>query len=151
MALQTYHEDTSLKLSEDIIISLNQRGYVSDFGALCRTCSTQTICPDFSHLGGTDLTAVNVERDQNTEVDSSEEDSFEEATESRGLWRKGGLFFDSSEDDEVLTRLFNCDPDRVKRATKKSKKQKQGRKPPNIQGRSLATRILLSGTKQKSR
>ncbi|MED6208360.1 hypothetical protein PIB30_044315, partial [Stylosanthes scabra] len=40
---RTYHEDISLKLSEDIIISLNQKGYVSDFGALCRTCSTWTM------------------------------------------------------------------------------------------------------------
>ncbi|MED6138166.1 hypothetical protein PIB30_071691 [Stylosanthes scabra] len=28
MALRTYHEDTSLNILEDIIISLSQRGYV---------------------------------------------------------------------------------------------------------------------------
>ncbi|MED6135477.1 hypothetical protein PIB30_046818, partial [Stylosanthes scabra] len=43
MAVRTYHDDISLKISEDIIISLNQRGYVSNFGALCRTSSTWTI------------------------------------------------------------------------------------------------------------
>ncbi|MED6144135.1 hypothetical protein PIB30_012788 [Stylosanthes scabra] len=76
--------------------------------------------------------------------DISDDDKIGEAMESKGLWKRSGLLFDSSDDDEILVKLFNCDPDNVKRATKKAKKQKQGRKPPNIQGRSLATRKLLS-------
>ncbi|MED6215501.1 hypothetical protein PIB30_114292, partial [Stylosanthes scabra] len=58
MALRTYHEDTSLKLSDDIIISLNQRGYVSDFGALCRTCSTKTISLCMPRLSASCVTRI---------------------------------------------------------------------------------------------
>ncbi|MED6169464.1 hypothetical protein PIB30_021597 [Stylosanthes scabra] len=66
-----------------------------------------------------DPAVVNAERDQNSDDEISDEYIFEEANESRGVWNRGGLFFDSSDDDEVLTRLFNCDLDCDKRATKK--------------------------------
>ncbi|MED6155138.1 hypothetical protein PIB30_002870 [Stylosanthes scabra] len=112
-------------------------GLNGDVDALLQGCSLEK-----------GVLVVNADRNQSSDDDISEDDKFEEATASKGLWKRGGLLFDSSDDDEVLTRLFNCDPDNVKRATKKSKKQKQARNPPNIQGRTLATRKLLSETKK---
>ncbi|MED6158815.1 hypothetical protein PIB30_036323 [Stylosanthes scabra] len=77
--------------------------------------------------------------------EDSEEERYWEVGESKGVWQRGGLWFDSSGDNEILVRLFNCDPENVKRATKKDKKQKQYRKPPSLQGRTLTTRKLLAG------
>ncbi|MED6174473.1 hypothetical protein PIB30_069309 [Stylosanthes scabra] len=48
MAVRTYHEDIPLNISKDIIISLSQKGYVSDFEAFCQACSTWTISPSAS-------------------------------------------------------------------------------------------------------
>ncbi|MED6151898.1 hypothetical protein PIB30_086755 [Stylosanthes scabra] len=109
-----------------------------------------TLCDDGNR--GTQLVADNCGDNQGlSDGGSEDDDSIEEVVESKGLWKRSGLFFYSSDDDEVLVRLFNYDLDSVKRAIKKSKKQKQGRKPPNIQGRTLATKRLLSGAKQKLR
>ncbi|MED6125778.1 hypothetical protein PIB30_071906 [Stylosanthes scabra] len=116
----------------------------------------QVPCPDSTSNDATRFKEALVVSENHVEEpvmsdDISDDDSLREATESKGLWKRSGLLFDNSDDDEVLVRLFNCDPDNVKRATKKAKKQKQGRKPPNIQGRSLETRKLRSGTKLKLR
>ncbi|MED6118552.1 hypothetical protein PIB30_003768 [Stylosanthes scabra] len=123
-------------------------GLNGDVDALLQGCSLGL---DTSRRLEKGVLVVDADRNQNSDDDINEDDRFEEATASKGLWKRGSLLFDSSDDDEVLTRLFNSDPDNVKRATKKSKKQKKARKPPNIQGRTLATRKLLSGTKQKFR
>ncbi|MED6111595.1 hypothetical protein PIB30_053659 [Stylosanthes scabra] len=79
----------------------------------------------------------------------SDEDSFFETTESKGVWDRGGLLFDSSEEEEVRARLIKGRPDGKKRADLSPIKQGQSRKAPCIQGKTLATRTLRLGPKHK--
>ncbi|MED6146738.1 hypothetical protein PIB30_037461 [Stylosanthes scabra] len=73
-----------------------------------------------------------------------EEDIVAEATEYKRIWSRGGISFDSNDEEEVLERLEG-----KKRVDMRPKKQRNGRKPPCIQGRTLATRTLRLGAKFK--
>ncbi|MED6204057.1 hypothetical protein PIB30_005455 [Stylosanthes scabra] len=63
-----------------------------------------------------------------------------EAFESKKLWNKSGLLFDSSEEEQVLNKCSDR-----KEEKSKQRKLRHGRKPPCLQGRSLATRKLRLG------
>ncbi|MED6140410.1 hypothetical protein PIB30_092908 [Stylosanthes scabra] len=80
---------------------------------------------------------------------SWEEEILAEATESKRVWGKGGISFDSSDEEEVHARLMDRKLDGKKRADLRPKKQRQLRKPLCIQGRTLATKILRLGAKSK--
>ncbi|MED6170453.1 hypothetical protein PIB30_031105 [Stylosanthes scabra] len=72
-----------------------------------------------------------------------DDDVLIEASESKKVWDKGRIFFDSSGEEGILKKLTDR---KVKR--KKQWKKRQRRKPPCIQGRTLATRKLrLVGVK----
>ncbi|MED6201717.1 hypothetical protein PIB30_097870 [Stylosanthes scabra] len=81
--------------------------------------------------------------------DGSETRLREEVTESKKLWSKGGISFDSNDEEEILVRLVDRKLDGKKRIDLRPKKQRQGRKTPCIQGRTLATRTLRLGAKSK--
>ncbi|MED6199047.1 hypothetical protein PIB30_072281 [Stylosanthes scabra] len=65
-----------------------------------------------------------------------------EASESKQIWARGGIFFDSSEEGEVIAKLLDCKGEGKKKIELRQRKQHQGRRPPCIQGRTLATRTL---------
>ncbi|MED6164117.1 hypothetical protein PIB30_086644 [Stylosanthes scabra] len=69
-----------------------------------------------------------------------------EAYESKKLWDRSGLFIDSSEEEQVLDKLADR-----KSEKQKQKKQNQGRRIPCLQGRTLATRKLMSGNRNTFR
>ncbi|MED6210122.1 hypothetical protein PIB30_061118 [Stylosanthes scabra] len=65
-------------------------------------------------------------------VFSSEEDNSIEVAEVKDSWHRGGLTFESSDEDESLARLVERKIEGKKRSNLRPKKQKQGRKPPCI-------------------
>ncbi|MED6217550.1 hypothetical protein PIB30_018760 [Stylosanthes scabra] len=73
----------------------------------------------------------------------SDEDLSTEVVVAREVWNLGGLSFGSSDEEEVLGRLTN----RRRGGKKYSKSQKQSWNPTCLQGRTLATRTLRSGSK----
>ncbi|MED6148308.1 hypothetical protein PIB30_051931 [Stylosanthes scabra] len=85
----------------------------------------------------------------NEDIESEEEDNKIEAARTKEIWGRGGLFFDSSDEQEVRSKLSKQKLEGNKRADLRPKVQRQGRKAPCIQGRSLATRKLMSSTKPK--
>ncbi|MED6148185.1 hypothetical protein PIB30_050753 [Stylosanthes scabra] len=90
-----------------------------------------------------DLVGRGAEKTLNDEdAVSWEEEILAEATESKRVWAKGGISFDSSDEEEVLARLMDRKLDGKKRVDLRPKKQRQLRKPLCIQGRTLATRTL---------
>ncbi|MED6124515.1 hypothetical protein PIB30_059617 [Stylosanthes scabra] len=92
------------------------------------------------------------EEDENDDIEAScEEDNFFEVVEARKVWDKGGISFYRSDEEEVLAKLSERKIVGKKRADLLQKKQKQGRKAPCLQGRTLATRKLrlISKTKLK--
>ncbi|MED6200226.1 hypothetical protein PIB30_083088 [Stylosanthes scabra] len=83
------------------------------------------------------------------EQDSCDEDLLIEAAEAKKIWRKGGISFDSCDEDEVIARVSGLKVQRKKRAEVRQRRQQHHRRPPSIQGRSMSTRKLISGTKSK--
>ncbi|MED6145841.1 hypothetical protein PIB30_028947 [Stylosanthes scabra] len=79
--------------------------------------------------------------------DLTEEDNSLEVVVAKGVWDKGGIFFDSSDEEEVVTRFTG----RKVQGRKRSKKFIQTRNLPCIEGRTLATRKLRLATKSKQR
>ncbi|MED6147673.1 hypothetical protein PIB30_045982 [Stylosanthes scabra] len=75
-------------------------------------------------------------------VDSGDENNLIEATAAKEVWNRGGLFFDSSEEEELRAKLVKQKVEGKKRADLRPKVQRQGKKPSCIQGRTLATRKL---------
>ncbi|MED6198660.1 hypothetical protein PIB30_068608 [Stylosanthes scabra] len=73
-----------------------------------------------------------------------DDDDLIKASESKKVWDKGGIFFDSSGEEEILEKLTDRKVER-----KKQRKKPQGRKLPCIQGTNLATRKLRLGAKTK--
>ncbi|MED6176434.1 hypothetical protein PIB30_088185, partial [Stylosanthes scabra] len=74
--------------------------------------------------------------------DPIEEDSLVEVEAARTIWKRGGLSFDSSDEEEVTTKLVRRKIECKKRADLRLKLSHQGKKSPCIQGRTLATRKL---------
>ncbi|MED6224614.1 hypothetical protein PIB30_085839 [Stylosanthes scabra] len=68
----------------------------------------------------------------------SDEDNSREVAATKEVWGKSGISFDSSNEEEVVARLSN----RKIAGKKRSKKHRQTRIGPCIQGRTLATRLL---------
>ncbi|MED6107192.1 hypothetical protein PIB30_011762 [Stylosanthes scabra] len=83
--------------------------------------------------------------DDESDIDSSwDNEDVIEAFESKKVWGKSGLHFGSSDEEELLDRLS-----RKKGEKRKHERHRQGRKPPSILGRTLATRVLRSGKSSK--
>ncbi|MED6124277.1 hypothetical protein PIB30_057471 [Stylosanthes scabra] len=82
-------------------------------------------------------------------TESSEEGSLLEVVEAKGVWGRGGLSFNSSDEEEVIARLVKRRPEGKKRSDFRPKKQCQGKRPPCLQGRTLTTRKLRLGAKPK--
>ncbi|MED6134646.1 hypothetical protein PIB30_038927 [Stylosanthes scabra] len=72
----------------------------------------------------------------------SDDDVSAEAAVAKRVWSTGGISFGSSDEDEIAARLTN----RRKGGKHRAKNQKQARKPNCLQGRTLATRSLRSGS-----
>ncbi|MED6122357.1 hypothetical protein PIB30_039029 [Stylosanthes scabra] len=86
--------------------------------------------------------------EQGSGGDSIEDDNSAEFCATKEVRCRGGLFFDSSELEEVRSKLNRQKRlEGKKRTDLKPKDQCQGKKPPCIQGRTLATRKLMSSTK----
>ncbi|MED6145221.1 hypothetical protein PIB30_023170 [Stylosanthes scabra] len=82
--------------------------------------------------------------------DSIEDDSSAEFCANEEIWCRGGLSFDSGDEEEVRSKLSRRKRlEGKKRTDLKPKDQRQGKRPPCIQGRTLATRKLMSSTKSK--
>ncbi|MED6147394.1 hypothetical protein PIB30_043702 [Stylosanthes scabra] len=79
--------------------------------------------------------------------ENSEEDNSKEVAAAKEVWGKGGISFDSSDEEEVVARLSN----RKIAGKKKSKKHRQIRVANCIEGRTLATRLPRSESKSKSK
>ncbi|MED6143031.1 hypothetical protein PIB30_002853 [Stylosanthes scabra] len=88
--------------------------------------------------------------DRQSDVSSEEEDSVE-AGEARSVWNRSGIGFESSDEEEILERLVRRKIEGKRRPDLRPKSTKQGRKPPCIQGRTLATRKLSLGSKPKTK
>ncbi|MED6119136.1 hypothetical protein PIB30_008944 [Stylosanthes scabra] len=91
-------------------------------------------------------------------IDSEEWESVEEDDNSaeilvaKEIRCRAGLFIGSSEEEEIHSKLVRQKKVEGKRRPDlRPKEQRQGKKPPCIQGRSFATRKLMSGTKPKLR
>ncbi|MED6107787.1 hypothetical protein PIB30_017490 [Stylosanthes scabra] len=78
-----------------------------------------------------------------------EDDSYFEATVLRKVWSTGGIDFYNSDEEEVLTKLADRKSVGKGCVDLRQKKQKQGRKAPCLEGRSLATRTLSLASKTK--
>ncbi|MED6204866.1 hypothetical protein PIB30_012637 [Stylosanthes scabra] len=90
--------------------------------------------------------------DQSSGGDSIEEDSFAEACAAKEVWCRSGLFFNSSDEEEVRSKLCRQKKLEGKKGIDlRPKEQHHVKKTPCIQGRTLATRKLMSGTKPKLR
>ncbi|MED6108245.1 hypothetical protein PIB30_021863 [Stylosanthes scabra] len=87
-----------------------------------------------------------IEGDAGEEWESvEEEDNSAEVLATKEIWCRGGLFFDSSDEEEIHSKLVRQKKIEGKRRTDlRPKEQKQGKKPPYIQGRSFATKKLMS-------
>ncbi|MED6225321.1 hypothetical protein PIB30_092623, partial [Stylosanthes scabra] len=83
--------------------------------------------------------------------EADEEALLAEETESKKVWSKGRIEFNSSDEEEVLVRLIDRKQDGKRRVDLRPKNQPYGRKPPCIEGRTLATRTLRLGEKSKLR
>ncbi|MED6128766.1 hypothetical protein PIB30_101171 [Stylosanthes scabra] len=79
--------------------------------------------------------------------DTSEEDDSAKIAATKEVWGKGRILFDSSDEEEVIARLSHRKIARKKRF----KKHRQTRIASCIQRRTLATRILRSESKSKSK
>ncbi|MED6131264.1 hypothetical protein PIB30_008304 [Stylosanthes scabra] len=78
---------------------------------------------------------------------SIEEDNSAEFFASKETWHQAGLDFDSSDDEKLRAKLFRQKKfEGKKMADLRPKDQRQGKRPPCIQGRTLATRKLMSET-----
>ncbi|MED6148576.1 hypothetical protein PIB30_054382 [Stylosanthes scabra] len=82
---------------------------------------------------------------QNVNEEFSEDDNSIEGAVAKGVWDKGGIFFNSSDEEEVVARLTG----RKVNGKKRSKKHRQIRNPPCISERTLATRRLRLGSKSQ--
>ncbi|MED6219979.1 hypothetical protein PIB30_040772 [Stylosanthes scabra] len=81
-----------------------------------------------------------------------DEDSSAEIIAAKEIWCRAGLFIGSSEEEEIHSKLVRQKKVEGKRQPNlRPEEQRQGKKPPCIQGRSFATRKLMSGTKPKLR
>ncbi|MED6135227.1 hypothetical protein PIB30_044351 [Stylosanthes scabra] len=78
-----------------------------------------------------------------------EEEILGEAIESNRVWGRGGISFDSSNEEEVMARLVDRKLGGKKQADVRPKKQRQLWKPRCIQERTLTTRTLSLGIKSK--
>ncbi|MED6108830.1 hypothetical protein PIB30_027922 [Stylosanthes scabra] len=82
--------------------------------------------------------------------DSIEEENSTEVYAAKEVWGRGGLAFDSSKEEELRSKLFRQRKlDGKRRTDLRPKEQRQTKKAPCIQERTLATRKLMSGTKPK--
>ncbi|MED6226729.1 hypothetical protein PIB30_106589, partial [Stylosanthes scabra] len=73
---------------------------------------------------------------------SEDEHSLVEATAAKEIWGRGDQFFDSSDEEEVRAKLSRQKIEGKKRIDLRPKVQRQGKKTPCIQGRTLALRKL---------
>ncbi|MED6219978.1 hypothetical protein PIB30_040771 [Stylosanthes scabra] len=85
-----------------------------------------------------------------SEISSEEEDSIE-VGEAKTVWYRGGISFESSDEEEIHERLVRRRGGGKKRLDLRPKLPKQGKKPPFIQGRTQTTRKLCLGAKPKSK
>ncbi|MED6204968.1 hypothetical protein PIB30_013735 [Stylosanthes scabra] len=108
---------------------------------------TQNNKEDIGFLGDVDWREL-TEEGTNDEIHIGEteegggEYTLLEAAESKRLWDRTGIFFDSSEEEDVVEKLVNRKLKKKERAELRQRKQSQGRKVPCIQGKTLATRML---------
>ncbi|MED6137320.1 hypothetical protein PIB30_063906 [Stylosanthes scabra] len=98
--------------------------YRINVSALARTANREADCELVGEQnsiedieGGTEevKTAGQLEQAEQFELGSYEEDSLFEVEEAKKVWNKGGISFDSSDDEEVIARLSGRKLQRKKR------------------------------------
>ncbi|MED6121747.1 hypothetical protein PIB30_033090 [Stylosanthes scabra] len=83
------------------------------------------------------------------DVESEDEDGRVEASETKKVWDKEGISFYSSDEEEVLARLAERKIIGKWRIDLRPRKQKQGRKVPCLEGKTITTRTLRLASKIK--
>ncbi|MED6207305.1 hypothetical protein PIB30_034506 [Stylosanthes scabra] len=143
-------EETLYKINPDVHLSAFVEGLAGGVETEARATGSATV----STLAGADVCerrgserSVSRHRDieesgQGDVEESIEESSWNnkfpiEAGQSKKVWDKGGLFFYSSEEEELLDKL-----DDRKAEKRRLKKQRLLKRAPSIHDRSLASRIM---------